>query len=247
MVGFVPAIEAFVRRFVARSATGSSTVALLEGYALSYGAYLPILFALLLAMAFQPRRIGAPAEEGAPDRASETARVLLLACIPLAENLLMLQHASQFSYDRLKFAVPAALILSLGYQQFHRLGRTVLIVLLSFAAIQGAISYKRDLHGYSRWAVVDAANRQLARQVASTAAFGCSVLSSNINVRGYANLLFGRGIYEFKSPADSQELIKAKGACANVYIEGDYAFTDLPRYFRRRGSAATARRRQSSI
>jgi len=45
-------------------------------------------------------------------------------------------------------------------------------------------------------------------------------------------LLFGRGIYEWKSISDSDSLIRARDASSAVYIEGSQIFPDLPRYER---------------
>jgi len=58
----------------------------------------------------------------------------------------------------------------------------------------------------------------------------CAVLSSNIGVRGYANLLFHRGIYEGKYSQDSPELMAKRNACASIYLEGTSVFLGLPKY-----------------
>lgn len=49
-------------------------------------------------------------------------------------------------------------------------------------------------------------------------------------MRGYANLLFHRGIFEYKSLQESVELMRNRNACASKYVEGTWAFSDLQNY-----------------
>ena len=79
--------------------------------------------------------------------------------------MLMLQHASQFSFDRLKFIIPATILFSVGFASLKINGRIMLSLLLLVASIHGWISYKNDLKGYKSWAAIDAANRDLATRV----------------------------------------------------------------------------------
>jgi hypothetical protein len=156
---------------------------------------------------------------------------LLLSTAPLAENLLMMQHATQFSFDRFKFVVPASILLAIGFARASARGRTVLASVLAVSCVHGVLSYERDLESFSRWRSMDSDNRTLARIVGDLDG-GCSVLSSNIVVRGYANLLFGRGIWEEKTVPETAALIEETGACQGLFIEGTSPFPDLPRYSR---------------
>ena len=72
----------------------------------------------------------------------------------------MLQHAGQFSFDRLKFIVPAAIILSLAFAKFNNKGRLILLIAITLSSINGALSYKNDILGYSEWTAIDAKNKK---------------------------------------------------------------------------------------
>jgi len=88
-----------------------------------------------------------------------------------------------------------------------------------------------DLMRYSSWASVNAENIEVAELVKKTHG-GCSVLSTNSNVRGYTNLLFGHGIWEQKSLTDAPYLMEKANACQNILIEGENIYPDLPSYYR---------------
>ena len=142
----------------------------------------------------------------------------------------MLQHATQFSFDRLKFIFPAALILAFSFARFETKGRAILLVLILISSFHGYKSYKADMSGYSSWGSIDIENRQLVSRISDKVDMECAVFSSNLGVRGYANLLFHRGIYEYKSIQETGDLMTQRKACASVYVEGTWIFPDLQNY-----------------
>jgi hypothetical protein len=144
----------------------------------------------------------------------------------------MLQHATQFSFDRLKFIFPAALILAFSFARFETKGRAILLVLILISSFHGYKSYKADMSSYSSWGSIDAENRQLVSRISDKVDMKCAVFSSNLGVRGYANLLFHRGIYESKSFQETPDLVVKRNACASVYVEGVWAFPDLQNFTR---------------
>ncbi|MFZ1548350.1 MAG: hypothetical protein WAT12_14845, partial [Candidatus Nitrotoga sp.] len=85
-------------------------------------------------------------------------------------------------------------------------------------------------NSYSSWSSIDAENRKLSLRISDNVDARCAVFSSNLNVRGYANLLFHRGIYEHKSIQETTELLAKRNACASVYLYGMKAFPGLPKY-----------------
>lgn len=231
--GLMPALKAFAARFLARSPATGDLVSLLQGYSLSYGMFLIVLMGLLAFLVVSPsaNRSDGPASPALQAGAQCVTIALVLSLVACFENLLMLQHATEFTFDRLKFAVPAALLFAFGFVRLGAVMRVVLVFALVIASAHGVKSYKRGFREYAPWAAMDVANHQLAGVVARNHR-GCSVLSSNINVRGYANLLFGHGIYEKKSRGDAPELIGEKGACQNLFIEGWFPYPDMPEYYR---------------
>lgn len=142
----------------------------------------------------------------------------------------MLQHATQFSFDRLKFIFPAALMLAFSFARLETKGRVILLALILLSSFHGYKSYKADMGSYSSWGSIDTENRQLVSRISDKVDMGCAVFSSNLKVRGYANLLFHHGIYEGKSFQEIPELLVKRNACASVYLEGTLAFPDLPKY-----------------
>ena len=224
LAGFLPAMKAFVKRFLSRSTASGSLVELLQGYGLSYGVFLLLVF-LAPALAYFRKDSSAAAHEK-----SLTLACFVVACIPVFENIVMLQHASQFSYDRLKFVFPAAMILAFTYVRLPKWPRLAFVALVLVACVHGYKSYRADMNTYAPWADADAANIQLAKQIGGKLDLNCAVLSTNMAVRGYADLLFHRGIFEHKTVADSVPLMASRHACAAVFLDGTELFPDLPRY-----------------
>jgi hypothetical protein len=224
-LGFKPAMAAFLGRFLARNTSSGNLVGLIQGYGLSFGLFLIVLMIALSIYYFANSR-----QQTADSRQQTLFFIFTAASMPLLENIVMLQHATQFSFDRLKFIFPAALILAVSFCRQNIKWRVFLGVLVILSCVQGYISYKDDLRVYSTWRDIDARNNKLAIKIASNVDITCTVFLSNLGVRGYSNDLFRRGIYEAKSPQESTALMAARNGCAAVYLEGVWAFPDLPRY-----------------
>lgn len=223
-VGFWPTLLALAGRFLARNAASGNLVQLLQGYGLSFGLFLVVLVGLLLA------GIGlADSPATTSHRRKTIVAVGIAACIPLLENFLMMDHASQFSFDRLKFIFPAALLIGVTFCKGPAVLRYALVAGLALACFQGQKSYREDLLMYSKWSDIDAGNTYLAERVAHKVDTRCAVFLSNINVRGYANLLFGRGIHENHALTDSMPLLRERKACAAVFLESEWLDPDFSR------------------
>lgn len=225
-VGFWPAIGAFSGRFLARNTSAGSIDGLIRGYGLSYGLFILTLLSILALSYFGNR------QQATANRQQVTFFIFVSAFMPLLENIVMLQHATNFSFDRLKFIFPAALILAFSFARFETKGRAILFAMILISSYQGYKSYKADMSSYSSWGSVDTENRQLVSRISDKVDMECAVFSSNIGVRGYANLLFHRGIYEYKSFQEIPGILGNRNACASVYIEGTLAFAGLQNYTR---------------
>jgi len=142
----------------------------------------------------------------------------------------MLQHATLFSFDRLKFIFPASLILAFSFVRLETKARVIFLILILLSGFHGYKSYKADMSAYSSWGYIDDMNKMLALKISSKVDVGCAVISSNFGVRAYANLLFHRGIYEWKSLQETRDLLVKRNACGAVYLEGTKVFSSLPKY-----------------
>ena len=226
-VGFEPTLNAFVRRFLARNTASGSLLTLMDGYVLSFGLFLVVAFVFASMLYFL--------ESGSMAKSNEVrnkiAFLFVVSTIPLVENIVMLQHAGQFSFDRLKFIFPAAILIAFVYARLNNVFRFVLAISLLVASFHGYSSYRSDLGRYSAWKGVNYENKLLVNAIKASTDIQCSVLLSNIGVRGYANLLFNRGIFEYKkSIDDAQKLLNKTKSCSAVYLVGKHSFVDLQKY-----------------
>lgn len=228
--GLLPTLKAFARRFLARSPNNAHLVDFFAGYGLSFGLFLAAVTLALGVLVWQRRTLHWP---------RSTVLLVLAASLPLLENLLLLQHATQFSFDRLKFIFPAALLLGLAFISLGGKGRAVLAMLLGFAVWQNAQTYRSDLAGYAGWGAIDRQNQALATLVRGQVDLGCTLISTDMTVRGYANLLFHRSIHELqRQPLDYRG---EPGSCGGLYLEGRDFRVDLPEYTRARLNLADGR------
>ena len=154
----------------------------------------------------------------------------MAAFIPLLENILMLQHATQFSFDRLKFVVPASIILGFSFVNLKLYQKHLFIILTVLSCFFGWNNYKDDLCNYSKWGAIDIENHDFIYRLKKKYDFEYAVLSTNTQVRAYSNLILHRGIFEHKLPKDAMNLISINKVNVNIYIEGHNVFTDLPQY-----------------
>ncbi|NMZ45660.1 hypothetical protein [Pseudomonas oryzihabitans] len=228
--GLLPTLKAFARRFLARSPNNAHLTDFFAGYGLSFGLFLAAVAIALGVLVWKRKSLNWP---------RSTALLLVAASVPLLENLLLLQHATQFSFDRLKFIFPAALLLGLAFLALKTPGRAVLAVVLVAAALQNGQTYRQDLAGYAGWGAIDRQNQALVGLVKGQVALDCTLISTDMTVRGYANLLFHRSIHELqRQPLDYHG---EPGACGGLYLEGRDFRVDLPEYTRARLSLADGR------
>jgi len=232
-IGFQSLIKVAFGQFWNRSIiTGPFTELLkylLKGYTLSFGLFLLVgALSLIQISKFS-------IQEQKNEVSSLTLLLIFLTFIPMIENAIMLQHAMQFSYDRLKLILPLSILTAIA---LGNIGKTTKLSLLSgFIAIlvvassfQGYQSYKADLQTYASWATIHHRNQALRDVILHDQDADCAVYLSSWKVRGYANFIFHKGIYERRQPLHMGELMIQRNACASIYIHGKRAFPDLPRY-----------------
>ena len=142
----------------------------------------------------------------------------------------MLQHATQFSFDRLKLIIPSAIIISLALIDRSSWFRSFVVVATAFACLHGVKTHRSDMAHYADWFSHHQENIALVELLREQVDFECATFASNLGVRGYANLLIGRSIYEYKTPEQALALNRERGGCASVFLEGRWVFPDLQRY-----------------
>ena len=92
----------------------------------------------------------------------------------------MLQHAVEFSFDRLKWIIPAALLTGLLLAYVGQNARLVFLGLLCVALYGNYRTYRNDLDRYAAWPAVDARNQRLKAAVAELVDLRCAIIASDI-------------------------------------------------------------------
>jgi hypothetical protein len=208
-------------------------LALLQGYWLSFGLFLAIAaVAVVWHLYIRTRATGRRAST--PWRSLSLpshplALVAVLALLPLAENLLLAQHAGEFTFDRYKATLPLALCIAFAFVRASSLGRPLLGALLLVASADGIRAYTDNLRDHRRWREVDLANREIARRVRELST-DCTTLVSNVAVRGYPVLLFSRNLHETHRPDTLFGVGGPARRCPVILVTGDEAQKDMPHF-----------------
>lgn len=225
-MGYDAFMDALESRFLVRTATTlRGPFDLLVGYVISYGLLIPLIFGAtaLLWRAAPPRSL----------RLSNMPLFIALCAAAAAlENIVMLQHAAQFSFDRLKPIIPAAIAIAFVVPL---LGRRALIWcggLLLLAFVQNVAVYRYNIASRASWTAIDHRNRAMEQRIATLVDMSCAVLASDNQIRGYAMMLFDRGVYEHATPASFAALAASERArrCGAVYLHDKPPFLDMPDY-----------------
>lgn len=129
--------------------------------------------------------------------------LLFITTFLILENIIMKQHAYSYTYDRMKMIFLLSLIICEftnqileSVQQRKRTVSVILCIITVSCCIGNARSYlKSDQYIWS----IDYRqnNEKLATYINEN--YPNSILVTQAGVRGYLNLLFGRGIYEMKT------------------------------------------------
>lgn len=236
--------KALVARFGARafSAGGATFKALITGYMSSFGTLI-IITAIILVVTLSISKIRTELRK----QFSEQYIILFVTVFALLENLVMRQHAIAYTFDRMKGVFPLLIILilcvsatytalaKLIYRQVLSCAIVAAVLLLSVVNLNG---YVTDNSHFKWYAPYLQANRAIAEQLTSEYTPENSVFAQNREVRGYANLLFGRGIYEHVKIDKLIPIAQAQGkryivgfnitgAAWNMYDYSDYIVLDL--------------------
>lgn len=197
--------------FTARNAASTDVtfLDLLAGYPVALRWLLAAL-AVLLALALVARR-------GRLSLAPGMGTLLFVSAFPVLENVIMKQHACRYSYDMMKAAVPLVLLAcelarnAIEAPRNRRLGTVGAASFVALAVAASALnfaSYAADEH-YVKDNPHRSDDAAIAREV--TERYPDALYACDRGVRGYVNLLFGRGVYEFQTLEGARELAAERG------------------------------------
>lgn len=206
VLGLGPVLQMLQKRFFARSVSASMAYTfkqLIAGYLRSFG--FMWLAAALLAGALAVCWLRGRQARPTPAQCRPYAGLAVCLCAPLGENVLMMRHAVDYTYDRMKLVFPlvfavcalAALLLK------SRPGRAVLGGVLAITLAAGLANLQLYRQADSRY-VWDAPFRETNTRLAALLEpyRDTALLVTQTEVRGYLNLLLHRGIYEYAFDPD---------------------------------------------
>jgi hypothetical protein len=221
------------RSAFAHGGTLDNILLLVQGYGLSFG---PFLLVLALCAIYL---WNASIEPGAK---RILILMLLVATIPLSENIVLMENSGEFSYARLKFVVPASMIIAVALAYSHGARRAMLAAAVALACVLGYWTYREDLTFYASWRAIDAKNKAFRDSLKADPEFDCSVLVTKAITRGYGTLLFHRMIFEtwaFPNATSEREslsqAIASTSACQGIYLRAKLPnstppFTNMAEY-----------------
>lgn len=197
---------------------------LLHGYWESYGILLLIPFALallLLIMKLAKHRMNfsLPPFVGG---------MLFILCVPILENILMLQHAVEYNFDRLKTLIPIVFMISVLIPVFNKRIRETIMIIWVVAIIinvwafykveRESIYFNNKESDIQKYIDDDQSLIKLLQQQTKPDA----VYAIRGGVRGWVNLTLNRSVYE--RVLDLQQLntiLQQRDATQGVWLLGD--------------------------
>jgi len=212
-------------RFLIRSGKDGDPYQLAKNYVKSFGLILPIFIGSLV-IVWQKRA-------AVLDRAA--LLVLFVSLFALLENILLMQHSTQFGFDRLKMIIPMAIVITYAVAIIGARARLAFAAVLAVALLQNIVFYWRVRQDYAAWPAIAASNRALAGEARRLVADDrCALIASGKGVRGFTNLTFKRSIWEWVERPRFLAMLDSPLArrCGAIYITGNEPFLDLPRYLK---------------
>ena len=207
--------SSLLERSGARGASGTGVGApdLLAGYLSSFS-WLWALLGALLVMACVLRRGLPSVGQGA---------LLFVTAFPVLENVLMMQHATSYTYDRMKAAFVLVLVtceLARNVMEASR-GRGPRLAVAALVAACSALNVAAYVTDRSSVWDTDYRADNEAIAAAVTERYPNALYASNRGVRGYMNLLFHRGIFEGATVDVAREIAAGRGCDRVVFLETD--------------------------
>ncbi|MBE5845242.1 MAG: hypothetical protein E7302_13895 [Butyrivibrio sp.] len=149
--------------------------------------------------------------------------LLFVSSFPVLENIIMKEHALSYTYDRMKGAFVLILILCEIVRNILETYNTkksaVIIVGVFIASAWLNITSYMNNPAYIWEVDYRNSNSQVAEYVVTK--YPDAIYASDTAIRGYMNLLFGRGIYEWQSFDSATEIASQKEKQTVVFINKD--------------------------
>lgn len=214
-------IIALTTRFSDRNITSiqATIVDLLAGYFVSYR-YILILLGILLLIVLTLKKY----RTTFLNLIKEQKYPLIFFCVIMLENMILLQHAVEYTFDRLKLIYIILMIffvligtIYIGHKENYHINKIIVILLVGISIIN-MIDYKTGYANYITPNKYGLDNQIMTQYIKSNYNRSNSVLCTNRSVRGYMNLLFDRGIYEFLEYPQAKELTIKQNKQYMIYI-----------------------------
>ena len=214
-------------RFLVRKGDAQNyTLLLLKGYKQSFY-FLWVLLFLLFLIVFVACHGKFPAKESI---LWNHKALFAVSLFPVLENMVMKEHAVEYAFDRMKLAFPLLLLLAdLLQLAFLKMdcGRLGLAMLTGMVFFSGAA----NMHRYcseNDYVWVDGerqATVSIAQQLEPYRSD--SVIGTNGVVRGYLNVTFHRGIYEWTTEEIVIQQAKEAGRQYAIFLEAEPRIWDM--------------------
>lgn len=210
-------ISASITRFTVRSGGNADFLALFYGYYESFSLF--ILFLPVYIFLKVSRRL----------HSTNIINFALMSCAFLiVENIILAQHATSYTFDRLKLAFLLSIVFCELILKSKKAIKHIAFVILVAASALSFYSYKNDINKFSDWNDIQLKNIEIANKTKNTEGFNCARLFNNTRVRAYLNILFERSVNEY-TPGNSELASFKNENCPVIMINGDIPYKDLQR------------------
>lgn len=157
--------------------------------------------------------------------------LLFILLFPLVENIIMKEHALSYSYDRMKMIFILSFVICelvaqiiSSYNEKNKLVFPVICIVTVVCCVGNLNYYKNDPKYI--WSIsYREKNENFAEYINKK--YSNSILITNSAVRGYLNLLFDRGIYEWGSIDSAKNIAVEKGKRYAIELKKDVAPWDM--------------------
>lgn len=222
-IDFNDYILALKNRFFARNFTNSeiSIIDLLKGYLYSYCPMI-ILCGIMFIVILNKKKYRNKLIELLKEYIYET----IFFSFMMLENVIMMQHAIVYTFDRLKliyilllaFYIMLSVICICNEKSKEQILCFITVILVIISIIN--VNYYPKCY-FKYYVTVNEdynKNQEIAQYIKDNFNHSNSVICSSNSVRGYMNLLFERGIYECVTYGEAQNIAKQFNKQYLVYI-----------------------------
>ncbi len=208
-IGIRPLVLALGKRAVARDAAAGSLWGLVRGYYRSF-LLLPLLaLAAPLCVRAQSRRW--------PDVPEPLLALVVVAAIPLVENLVLMQHATEYTFDRPKAEIVLCVLLAIGLTQLRRGAQRAFAAAWIALVAANAIYHPGRTRDISETLAHDRAVLDALQPVARP----CALYAVTGYARGWVYLTLHTNVAErIANPEMLMRLARVRGSCQAILLVG---------------------------